>query len=113
MKTKDIIIKRRVLLAPGKVGVPQKEYAVDEKLANYLIAIGKAKPAGGKPGADKPAPTIDEIVIAIEQLDKDDDALWTSDDKPQVDALSKALGVKITADVRDEAFEAYTASLAE
>ncbi len=104
-----IKLLRNTVLGTGLIGQKGKTYEVDDKDAKYLININKASAANG----DQEAPSLDQVVIAIEQLDKDDDALWTNDDKPQVEALNQILGVNITAKLRNEAFEAYKASLTD
>ena len=47
------------------------------------------------------------VADAIAQLDSEDSSLWTSQGKPQVDALENVLGRDVTAKERDEAWDAF------
>lgn len=63
------------------------------------------------PDDDSEPVTIDDLVVAIENLDKDDPELWTSKNAPKTEALETATGKSVSAELRDEAFALYQASL--
>lgn len=55
--------------------------------------------------------TADQLVIVIEQLDKDKPELWTEQGLPKTETLETATGKSVSAELRDEAFALYQESL--
>lgn len=77
-----------------------------EQAARQLIGSGKAIHADDDAAPrDYEADTIEEmILLAIADLDPDDEDHFTADNKPQVAALEELLDMEITADQRDTAW---------
>lgn len=48
-----------------------------------------------------------EVMAAIENLDPDDEKLWTKSKAPKTDVLSDALGREVSAEDRDHYWEVY------
>lgn len=58
---------------------------------------------------DEPAEvTLEDLVAAIDTLDKLDPANWTKDKGPKTEILEKATGGKVSAIDRDEAWAEFT-----
>ncbi|HHL35495.1 MAG TPA: hypothetical protein ENJ30_14140 [Desulfobulbaceae bacterium] len=51
---------------------------------------------------------VDQVVLAIGRLPIDDPDLWMKSGGPQIKALEADLGVKVTAEVRDQAWQIYS-----
>ena len=56
---------------------------------------------------DKSDITQEQIIGAISEIDQEDESLWTSENKPTVEAISEIVGSYITAAQRDEAFALF------
>lgn len=55
--------------------------------------------------------TADQLVIVIEQMDKDNPEFWTAENLPKTEVLQGIVGKEVSAELRDEAFALYQASL--
>ena len=51
--------------------------------------------------------TQEQIINAIAEIDQNDESLWTSENKPTVEAISEIVGSYVTAAQRDEAFALF------
>ena len=97
-------------ISPGTV------FDCPDEVAKSKIAKGTARVAEPQ----SVAKTVEEVVPAVDAtettsrmeslveacalLDEDDDALWTGSGVPTTDALSEAVGFKVKAAERDEAW---------
>lgn len=114
MNEKKYIVKRHRLLA-GERGGPKDvmsgdEIMLPEEQAAILLASGSIAPAvvlTGEVDEQVDAGKISDIVEAIGQLDEEDDSLWTGDGRPQLNALSEALGRKVSGKERNMAWVEY------
>lgn len=101
-------ILRNTVIAPGVTALAGSTVTVaedlDERAARYLVNIKKAKYLEAE-SAD--SLTVDQVVDAIHSLDLEDEAVMTSDEKPSTKALEQVLGVKVSASLRDEAWQLY------
>lgn len=51
-----------------------------------------------------PVDELAEVLNAIPMLDESDNTLWTSDNKPKVDAIQEIVGFEVSAELRDAAW---------
>jgi len=51
--------------------------------------------------------SLEEVVLAIEELDDENSEHYTASGKPRADYLSEILGKTVTADTRDAAYELF------
>ncbi|MDG4811662.1 HI1506-related protein [Hydrogenovibrio sp. 3SP14C1] len=81
-----------------------KAIQAEKNLVSHLVEVpDESKGASGD--GDK----IEKLVTLIDELDLDDQTLWTSSNKPQTSALEGLLGESVSAAERDKAFEQYQA----
>ena len=89
------------------------EFATDDSKAAWLVEQGAAEILDAKKGASQVVEANNEadnfesrLVVAIGELPSGEDH-WTAGGKPEVSALSEAVGEKVTAAQRDAAFQVY------
>lgn len=94
-----------------------QEITCSDETAKHFISRGVAvnsadykpakKPEEDNPNTNDDEVSMQEIIEAISLLEEDNPDHWTADRRPQVKALEHVLGKDITAEQRDQAFEAY------
>lgn len=102
-----------------------KTYAEGELIntdnADELLSLGAIRLApestaqkaqAQEPDNDKPS-ELEQLIAAIPQLDKDNDKHWIANGAPDAGALAEIVGFKVSADLRNQAWDAYQPTVNE
>lgn len=81
------------------------EVVRDAEHAKILLAAGLATDNGVEGLYDEPDEANERIVTVAEAIPQLPETAWTKDGKPNLDALSEAVGFKVDADLRAKAME--------
>lgn len=89
----------------GKLYLPN-ETITDTKLGDALLGAGLAFEVDGvEPDSRDPDDELDRVLKVAEAISTLDKSEWTKEGNPQIEALSKAVGFKVDADLRAKAME--------